>query len=108
MIHVLHPTSDFDQVMVTHPRGFELILVMRNGAVHGYRNSCPHVGVPLDWGDGRCLSGANELQCSLHGARFEADTGQCTAGPCYGDALERIPVRIDQGRVVCDIPDPQA
>jgi nitrite reductase/ring-hydroxylating ferredoxin subunit len=108
MAHVLHPTTTFDQVMARHPDGFDIILVMRDGVAHGYRNSCPHVGVGLDWGDGRCLSGENELQCSLHGARFAADTGVCTSGPCYGDALERVPIRIEDGRVVCDVSDRSA
>jgi nitrite reductase/ring-hydroxylating ferredoxin subunit len=102
MAHVLHGDTMFDQITVPHPAGFEVILVNHNGVVHGYRNSCPHVGVGLDWGNGRCLSGANELTCSLHGAQFTADTGECFAGPCAGDSLQRIAVRVDQGKVFCD------
>lgn len=102
MPHVLHPTTAFDQVMAKHPKGFEVILVAAGGQVRGWRNSCPHVGVGLDWGDGRCLSGENELRCALHGATFEADTGACTGGPCFGDRLEAVPVRVEGGQVVCD------
>jgi nitrite reductase/ring-hydroxylating ferredoxin subunit len=103
MPHVLHPTTAFDQITVDHPQGFQVILVAHGGTVHGYRNSCPHLGVGLDWGDGRCLNGENELRCALHGALFTADTGDCTAGPCYGEALERVPLRISEGAVVCDL-----
>jgi nitrite reductase/ring-hydroxylating ferredoxin subunit len=102
MPHVLHPSTDFDQVMVKHPNGFEVILVVEGGQVHGYRNSCPHVGVGLDWGDGKCKSGPNELRCALHGAIFAADSGECTGGPCFGDFLQRVPVRVEGGQVVCD------
>jgi nitrite reductase/ring-hydroxylating ferredoxin subunit len=106
MPHVLHPTTAFDQLVVNHPRGFEVILVMQQGVLHAYRNSCPHVGVGLDWGDGRCLSGDNQLRCALHGALFEADSGACIAGPCFGKALERVAARIEDDRVVCDEPAP--
>ncbi len=102
MDRVLHPSTTFDQIMVRHPDGFEVILVAVDGSIHGYRNRCPHVGVGLDWGDGRCLSGPNELRCSLHGARFDASSGLCTDGPCYGDALERVPLRISDGAVVLE------
>jgi nitrite reductase/ring-hydroxylating ferredoxin subunit len=99
---VLHPDTAFDQITVKHPKGYEIILVIEGGAVHGYRNSCPHVGVGLDWGDGRCKSGENQLRCALHGAVFKADTGECVAGPCFGDHLERVVVRVEAGQVVCD------
>ena len=102
MSHVLHGTTDFDQVMATHPLGFEVILVKQDGVVHGYRNRCPHVGVGLDWGDGHCLDTPTELRCALHGARFVAATGECIAGPCYGEHLQRVAVRISDGTVVCD------
>jgi nitrite reductase/ring-hydroxylating ferredoxin subunit len=102
MAHVLHADTAFDQVMAQHPKGYEVILVMRGGVAHGYRNSCPHVGVGLDWGDGQCKSGENELRCALHGAVFLADSGECVGGPCYGEFLQRVDVRVEDGKVVCD------
>ncbi len=99
---VLHGDAAFTQIVVKHPRGHEIILVKQDGVVHGYRNSCPHVGVGLDWGDGRCMSGPDQLICAMHGALFEAGSGLCIAGPCSGQALERVPLRIEEGRVVCD------
>ena len=61
-----------------------------------------HIGVGLDWGDGRCKTGDNELTCALHGAVFAADSGACLAGPCMGQSLQRIPVRVEDGKVVAD------
>jgi len=98
----LHRDDGFDQVMVKHPQGFEIILVRVAGTVHGWRNACPHVGVGLDWGDGRCLSGDNELQCAMHGALFLADSGACFAGPCAGKALVRVPLHVVDGMIVAD------
>ena len=102
MATVLHVGTDFDQITVRHPLGHEVILVNLAGAIHAYRNRCPHVGVGLDWGDGRCQTGANELLCAMHGARFRADTGLCFSGPCAGQSLERIAVRVDSGQIVAD------
>ena len=102
MTTVLHAGTDFDQIMVRHPAGYEVILVNLGGAIHAYRNRCPHIGVGLDWGDGRCLSAANELTCAMHGALFTADTGHCFSGPCAGQSLQRIPVRVVDGAVVAE------
>jgi nitrite reductase/ring-hydroxylating ferredoxin subunit len=99
---ILHGDHDFDQVTVKHPDGFEVILVKLDGVVHAYRNSCPHIGIGLDYGDGRCLRGERQLICNMHGALFEADTGYCTDGPCAGESLTRLAVATDAaGRVVC-------
>jgi nitrite reductase/ring-hydroxylating ferredoxin subunit len=99
---ILHADCAFDQIMVKHPRGFEVILVSHGGSIHAYRNSCPHIGVGLDWGDGHCSEGPDHLLCAMHGALFEKGSGLCVAGPCHGKSLPRIAVRIEEGRVVCD------
>lgn len=101
MAVVLAPSLAFDQIVVPHPDGFDVILVHEDGVVHAYRNQCPHVGVSLDWGDGRCLAAPGVLRCALHGATFATATGTCTDGPCRGDALTRVPVQVVDGQVVC-------
>ncbi len=95
MAEALHRGLDFDQVMAKDPSGREIILVHLDGQVCAYENRCPHVGVGLDWGNGRCLlEDGRTLLCALHGALFEAATGHCTDGPCAGDALTKVPIRI--------------
>ncbi len=102
MTIILRPNIAFDQVMAKHPDGFEVILVKLDGVVHAYRNSCPHIGIGLDYGDGHCTHGERQLICNMHGALFEADTGYCVDGPCSGDSLTRLAVQVDAaGRVVC-------
>jgi nitrite reductase/ring-hydroxylating ferredoxin subunit len=100
MPHVLHPTTDIDQVMAKDPAGDEIILVKQAGTIHAYKNSCPHIGVGLDYGTGQCRSGPDELMCSLHGAIFIASTGKCIDGPCYGASLDRVAIKIDDGKIV--------
>ena len=103
MAHVLHRGLDFTQVMASHPAGHEIILFRQGGTVHGYRNSCPHIGIGLDYGNGKCLlEDGKTLLCALHGATFEATTGFCTGGPCAGASLTRVPVRVEGDTIVCD------
>jgi len=48
--------------------------------------------------DGRALI------CSTHGAIYEPATGLCTAGPCVGDRLSRLPLRLDGDTLVVTCP----
>ncbi|TDP75286.1 Rieske (2Fe-2S) protein [Bradymonas sediminis] len=60
-----------------------------------YRNLCPHWSMPLDGGTGEFLDDSGHLiQCKMHGARFEIDTGECILGPCDGEYLEELRVEL--------------
>src|SRR5919204_5797029 len=49
----------------------------KTGEAFALRDCCPHRGMPLSFGqfDG------NDVQCSYHGWRFEAQTGRCREIP---------------------------
>ncbi len=87
------------------PGGFTGLFAVRRGAhVYAYVNACPHIGVALDWAPDRFLTNdATQIVCATHGALFDIPTGRCTAGPCIGDALEPVPVTIENGRIL--VPD---
>ncbi|MDG4721345.1 MULTISPECIES: Rieske (2Fe-2S) protein [Thalassospira] len=100
---VLCTLSDLD---ATGAKGINLggtgIFVVRSGDdVFGYVNSCPHIGVPLDMEPDEFISdfGA-EIICSTHGARFRIEDGECVSGPCTGDALESVAVKVTGENVV--------
>lgn len=78
------------------------VLVARDGdRFHGYLNSCPHAGTPLDWVPDRFMAPDGEhLACATHGALFRVADGHCVAGPCAGDRLTPAPVRVEAGRVL--------
>ena len=88
----------------------ECLLVRRGAAVYAYRNSCPHTGAPLDWLPGQFLDPAGELiQCTMHGALFLLDTGECVHGPCLGACLTPVPVTLEDGWVLIhSAPDPRS
>ncbi|MBU2986337.1 Rieske (2Fe-2S) protein [Saccharophagus degradans] len=60
-----------------------------------YQNACPHLGVTMEWQPNSFLDSDKELiQCSMHGALFLIDSGECVYGPCQGKAL--TPIKISQ------------
>lgn len=80
-----------------------LFAVRRGAAAHVYVNSCPHIGVPLDWAPDRFLSGDGaRIVCATHGAEFEIETGLCVRGPCLGDRLEAVMIQIKDGVILVD------
>jgi len=75
-------------------------VVRHRGVVHAFANCCPHRFAELDWLPGRFFDDAGlYLVCSMHGALFDAGSGTCVAGPCAGDALERLRCDEREGRV---------
>jgi nitrite reductase/ring-hydroxylating ferredoxin subunit/Fe-S cluster biogenesis protein NfuA len=70
-----------------------IVLVRVGAEVRGYRNQCGHQGLPLD----HALVEDGELQCSWHGYRYDALSGDGLTDP--GCTLEPIDVRVVDGRV---------
>ena len=63
-----------------------------------YENSCPHTGVNLNWQEEQFFSvDGLFLQCSVHGALFEPDSGLCVRGPCCGESLKKVDIAMKDG-----------
>lgn len=77
-----------------------LVLFRQGGEVRAWLNVCPHAGRRLDWAPGKFLKSKDGLLvCAAHGASFELQRGDCVAGPCRGDSLRAVPVRVTEGMV---------
>ena len=75
----------------------------KGGQVRGFVNRCPHAGNPLNWKPDRFLNrDGDQILCNSHGALFRIDDGVCVGGPCPGEALEPVTLRVEDGRVVAD------
>jgi nitrite reductase/ring-hydroxylating ferredoxin subunit len=78
----------------------KLFAVKHRGKVYLYRNSCPHLGVPLEWVADQFLDNSGSMiQCANHGALFVINTGKCVAGPCSGRTLIPIDYSIAAGDI---------
>ncbi|MFC5441008.1 Rieske (2Fe-2S) protein [Rhodanobacter ginsenosidimutans] len=76
-----------------------LILLRDGGQVRGYRNVCPHAGRRLDYAPGKFLLKDDTLICAVHGASFQRQAGVCVAGPCRGDSLRAVALRVEGDEV---------
>ena len=88
---------------VSFERGGERVsafVVRRDGEIRAYENRCPHTGAPLDWVEHQFLDADGALiQCAVHDARFDIDSGECLAGPCPGAFLTPLPILVEDDAV---------
>lgn len=83
---------------------FEGFVVKKNGKFYAYRNLCRHLAITLDLKDGDFFThDGNQLQCHMHGAIYEIESGYCSAGPCQGASLISLPILEEEGRVVVTV-----
>lgn len=83
-------------------RGEQLegLVVQRDAQVFAYVNRCPHTGAPLDWLPDQFLdTEAAFIQCAVHGALFEIDSGRCVYGPCVDQYLQPLALEVEDGSV---------
>ena len=86
-----------------HSGGQALLVVRLGGELYVYENLCPHTRETLDpQGGSLATSGGLLIQCQRHAAEFVAETGECVAGPCLGEALNPIPFTLSGGDIYLD------
>lgn len=89
--------------------GNHLVVVRKEEQVFVYVNSCPHIGITLEFQPDQFLDlDGKFIQCANHGALFEIETGDCIAGPCSGQSLRPVPITIEDNQIMItgDIPEP--
>ena len=92
---------DPDAIPVGSSRGFyvsghKIFVVNKQGKFFVYQNSCPHLGINLEWVENQFLDSSNTMiQCANHGALFVIESGNCVAGPCAGRKLKAVAHRVD-------------
>lgn len=73
--------------------GHKIFAVKKQGNFFLYRNSCPHLGIPLEWVEDQFLDASGSMiQCANHGALFVIESGKCVSGPCDGRRLKALDV----------------
>lgn len=80
-------------------------MVKKGEKYFAYENLCKHLPVTLDLNDGQFLThDKRQIQCSMHGAVYELDSGLCTGGPCEGATLNCLTLREEASRLVILLP----
>ena len=76
-------------------------MVRKGERAFGFRDRCPHAGMPLAaFGDRYLTREGDLIFCASHGALFRLEDGVCVGGPCAGASLTPWPVRIESGAVL--------
>lgn len=76
----------------------ELALVRVDGTVYAFEDVCPHAYALLSQG----FVEGDQIECPLHGARFEIPTGKVVCPPAERD-LRTFPVRVEGDDVLVNI-----
>jgi len=78
----------------------ELFILKRHDKLYAYKNQCPHTGATLNWQPDVFMDYDNRyIQCSIHGARFEVETGLCVWGPCVNQSLTKMNIQISDDNI---------
>jgi nitrite reductase/ring-hydroxylating ferredoxin subunit len=78
-----------------------IVVLDQYGAVRAYLNVCQHIPIPLDGGSREFFDASGDhLRCGTHGALYRREDGFCFVGPCAGESLLALPIRIDDAGVV--------
>lgn len=81
--------------------GIDVAIVRAGGEIHAVSDICSHADVSLSQGD----VDDGELECWLHGSRFDLDTGAPTGLPAT-EPIPVYPVKIDGDDVLVDVAHP--
>jgi len=79
----------------------DVAVVHSNGTFYAIADECSHAAIPLSEGD----VGDGEIECYLHGSRFDLRTGQPIGLP----ATEPVPIyrcRVEGDEVLVDVSSP--
>jgi 3-phenylpropionate/trans-cinnamate dioxygenase ferredoxin subunit len=93
--------DDLEEGFVTQVEvaGRAIVLARTGDGVRAYDGTCSHADFLI--GSSRLVRGC-EIECPMHGARFDAATGEVTKGPALRP-LTCLAVRIEAGRVHVEI-----
>lgn len=102
---MLETLCHIDEVADPGSKGFTIkkgrkerlvFIVKKDGDVFAYENKCPHAGINLEWQEDDFLDVEKiNIQCSVHGAVFKIENGDCMGGPCDGVGLTPAKIELD-------------
>lgn len=74
----------------------DVILIKLHNEIKAYENNCPHQNVPLNEAYKIDVNPfENTMKCSVHDAFFKIEDGECVEGPCWGEHLKAVTIRVD-------------
>ncbi len=90
-------------VVAVDVEGLDVAIVRAGDEVYAIRDECSHASIALSEGDVDVE--ARQIECWLHGSRFDLRTGQPTGLPAY-EPVPVYPCKVADDSVVVDIANP--
>jgi 3-phenylpropionate/trans-cinnamate dioxygenase ferredoxin subunit len=88
-------------VVAVEVAGAEVAIVKSCGQIFAVQDECSHAQIALSEGEvDNC-----EIECWLHGSRFDLRTGEPTGLPAY-EPVPVYPVRVEGDDVMVDVKNP--
>lgn len=99
-------TTDLDNsdakslTIAFNDREIDIFVIRNRRGIFAYLDVCPHAGTPLEWQADRFFEESGRyILCATHGAHFEVHNGLCISGPCLGESLKRLPLKIENEKI---------
>ncbi len=90
-------------VLAVNVDGVEVAIVKTYDGVFAIRDECSHASIALSEGD--VDAAGCEIECWLHGSRFDLRTGKPTGLPAY-EPVPVYPCKVEGDTVVVDLENP--
>ena len=97
------PTSPTAASLAVDVEGAEVAIVRTDDEVFAIRDECSHAAIALSEGD--VDADGCEIECWLHGSRFDLRTGKPTGLPAY-EPVPIYPCKVDGDTIVVDVDNP--
>ena len=81
--------------------GVDVAVVNSDGCYYAVADECSHASIPLSEGD----VGNGEIECYLHGSRFDLKTGEPTGLPAT-EPVAVYPCQLDGDQIMVDVDHP--
>ena len=99
------PVAKLDEIPENEPTaveaaGLDLVLIRVDGEVHALEDRCSHEDYPLH--NGEVLDG--QIECALHGARFDLSSGDPKALPAV-KPVQRFECRVEGDDILVKLED---
>lgn len=78
--------------------GVEIALIRQGDEIWAMHDECSHAEIPLSEGD---VEGC-EIECWLHGSRFDVRTGACLNPPAT-EPVQTYPIKVEGDAVLVDL-----
>ncbi len=103
-----HPACRLEEVPVggvlaVNVEGIDVAIVRTDDEVFAIQDECSHAAIALSEGD--VDTAGCEIECWLHGSRFDLRSGKPTGLPAY-EPVPVYPCKVEDDAIVVDVDNP--